>query len=195
MEGTGTYLVTAVGLSSQTGIIFKLLGATKKEKKGKISLLVVNYRLNTFLNIEKKDDSTNDSFEKSQINSGNRTVLQTKLQTLSIRIGYMGLKMRKIFFQFLLLNLFFEGILAAFVTFVILCVRLAVAEFINEKNPWSNTYLKYISSYLVQAVTVVVVAVPEGLPLAVTLSLAFAVRVSKHTHTQKTTQESFCHFI
>lgn len=33
MEGSGNYLVTAVGLNSQTGIIFKLLGATKKEKK------------------------------------------------------------------------------------------------------------------------------------------------------------------
>lgn len=73
----------------------------------------------------------------------------------------------------------FSGILAAFLTFVILCLRLAIEEFYIKKNAWSNTYLKYISSFLVQAVTVVVVAVPEGLPLAVALSLAFAVRVSE----------------
>ena len=41
MEGSGRYLVTAVGLNSQNGIIFSLLGATKedddkpKEKKKK----------------------------------------------------------------------------------------------------------------------------------------------------------------
>ena len=31
-------------------------------------------------------------------------------------------------------------------------------------------------SYMIQAITVIVVAVPEGLPLAVTLALAFAVQ-------------------
>lgn len=39
MEGSGRMLVTAVGVNSQTGIIFTLLGASseeeeKKEKKG-----------------------------------------------------------------------------------------------------------------------------------------------------------------
>ena len=32
MEGSGQFLVTAVGLNSQTGIIMKLLGATKEEE-------------------------------------------------------------------------------------------------------------------------------------------------------------------
>lgn len=41
MEGSGRMVVTAVGVNSQTGIIFTLLGASveeeeKKEKKGKI---------------------------------------------------------------------------------------------------------------------------------------------------------------
>ncbi len=41
MEGSGRMVVTAVGVNSQTGIIFTLLGAgteeeEKKEKKGKI---------------------------------------------------------------------------------------------------------------------------------------------------------------
>lgn len=43
MEGSGRMLVTAVGVNSQTGIIFTLLGAggeeeEKKEKKGMFSL-------------------------------------------------------------------------------------------------------------------------------------------------------------
>jgi hypothetical protein len=35
MEGSGKMLVTAVGLNSQTGIIFQLLGAAKEDKKEK----------------------------------------------------------------------------------------------------------------------------------------------------------------
>jgi nucleoside permease NupC len=35
MEGSGKFLVTAVGLNSQTGIIFALLGATKEKKEKK----------------------------------------------------------------------------------------------------------------------------------------------------------------
>jgi Ca2+ transporting ATPase len=35
MEGSGKCLVTAVGLNSQNGIIFALLGATKEEEKPK----------------------------------------------------------------------------------------------------------------------------------------------------------------
>ena len=36
MEGSGQFLVTAVGLNSQTGIIMTLLGATKEKKPAKI---------------------------------------------------------------------------------------------------------------------------------------------------------------
>ena len=69
--------------------------------------------------------------------------------------------------------------IAALVTFLILLTRMSIEEFLILKHPWSNVYIKYIISYLIQAITVIVVAVPEGLPLAVTLALAFAVRVSR----------------
>lgn len=61
---------------------------------------------------------------------------------------------------------------------MVLAVRMVIVELSVKKNQWSNVYVKYILSYLIQAMTVIVVAVPEGLPLAVTLALAFAVRVS-----------------
>lgn len=63
-------------------------------------------------------------------------------------------------------------------TFVILVVRMSIVEFLIKKHKWSNAYLKYIFAYLIQAITVIVVAVPEGLPLAVTIALAYAVKVS-----------------
>lgn len=45
MEGSGRMVISAVGINSQTGIIFTLLGAggeeeEKKEKKGKVCSLV-----------------------------------------------------------------------------------------------------------------------------------------------------------
>jgi magnesium-transporting ATPase (P-type) len=85
-------------------------------------------------------------------------VLQIKLGKLALQIGYCGIS-------------------GALLTFIILVVRMCIEEFGIKKNPWSNTYIKYIISYLIQAITVIVVAVPEGLPLAVTLALAFAVQV------------------
>jgi len=41
--------------------------------------------------------------------------------------------------------------------------------------PWMNTHLAQFLGFFITAITVLVVAVPEGLPLAVTLSLAFSV--------------------
>lgn len=53
MEGSGRMLVTAVGVNSQTGIIFTLLGAgegeeEKKEKKGRCEIKDAH----TFINIQ-----------------------------------------------------------------------------------------------------------------------------------------------
>jgi len=70
-----------------------------------------------------------------------------------------------------------SGISAATLTFIILITRLLIEELGIKKKAWTNTYVKYIIDYLIQAITVIVVAVPEGLPLAVTLALAFAVQV------------------
>ena len=39
-------------------------------------------------------------------------------------------------------------------------------------------YFRYFVKFFIIGVTVLVVAVPEGLPLAVTLALAYSVRVS-----------------
>lgn len=56
---------------------------------------------------------------------------------------------------------------------------MTIIEFGIKKRPWSNVYLKYIFAYLIQAITVIVLAVPEGLPLAVTIALAYATTVIK----------------
>lgn len=88
-----------------------------------------------------------------------KSVLQAKLTKLAIQIGYAGSTI-------------------AVLTVIILVIQFCVKTFIIEKQPWRNAYANQLVRHLIIGVTVLVVAVPEGLPLAVTLSLAYSVKVS-----------------
>lgn len=88
-----------------------------------------------------------------------KSVLQAKLTKLAIQIGYAGSTI-------------------AVLTVVILVIQFCVQTFVIEGKPWKNTYANQLVKHLIIGVTVLVVAVPEGLPLAVTLSLAYSVKVS-----------------
>lgn len=85
--------------------------------------------------------------------------MQAKLTKLAIQIGYAGSTI-------------------AVLTVIILVIQFCVTTFVIQKKEWSNTYANVLVKYLIIGVTVLVVAVPEGLPLAVTLSLAYSVKVS-----------------
>lgn len=56
-----------------------------------------------------------------------------------------------------------------------LIIRLIIDEQ-RKVTGWGETVGGEIVRYLIISITVVVVAIPEGLPLAVTLSLAFSVK-------------------
>lgn len=62
-------------------------------------------------------------------------------------------------------------------TVVILVVQFCIRTFVIDQKPWKNHYANEFVRHLIIGVTVLVVAVPEGLPLAVTLSLAYSVKV------------------
>lgn len=86
------------------------------------------------------------------------TPLQVKLNGVATIIGKIGL--------------FF-----AIVTFSVLVQKLFSAKLIEGTQwNWSGDDALMLLEYFAIAVTIVVVAVPEGLPLAVTLSLAFAMK-------------------
>ena len=85
-----------------------------------------------------------------------QTPLQKKLSKMARDIGYFGL---------------FAGV----VTFMIIIVLTVVDMIRDDKYFRSKDVEALINGFLI-AVTVLVVAVPEGLPLAVTLSLAFSVK-------------------
>lgn len=86
-----------------------------------------------------------------------KSVLQAKLTKLAIQIGYAGSTI-------------------AVLTVAILVIQFCVRTFVIQSNSWKSTYFNDLVKHFIIGVTVLVVAVPEGLPLAVTLSLAYSVK-------------------
>jgi Ca2+ transporting ATPase len=70
------------------------------------------------------------------------------------------------------------GTVIAVLTVIILMVRFSIENFFFLHRSWSRNYIQHYVRFFIIGVTVLVVAVPEGLPLAVTLALAYSVRVS-----------------
>lgn len=66
------------------------------------------------------------------------------------------------------------GMYAAVMIVIVLLIRFSIERGI--KGDWKNRYLGEILNYFIIGITVVVVAIPEGLPLAVTLSLAYSTK-------------------
>ncbi|KAL3290351.1 hypothetical protein HHI36_023694 [Cryptolaemus montrouzieri] len=176
MEGSGKMLVAAVGVNSQAGIIFTLLGAAvdeqeaeiKKMKKGDEENVTGNSHVNSPAPVVNKLDGAapQEDGKENHVSSSNqateghkkeKSVLQAKLTKLAIQIGYAGSTI-------------------AVLTVVILMVHFCVTTFMVEGKPWESSYASKLVKHLIIGVTVLVVAVPEGLPLAVTLSLAYSVK-------------------
>lgn len=86
------------------------------------------------------------------------TPLQLKLEKIARDIGIFGLVSAVLLFTALMLRFIIE----------------------NSLNGWdkdkSAEYVKEVLNYFLIAITILIVAIPEGLPLAVTLSLAFSVQ-------------------
>ena len=147
MEGSGKVLVTAVGINSQAGIIFTLLGAAADEEEKE----------------DKKEKKAGSDVEKGisdevlVLEDEDKSLLQNKLTNMAIKIGYGGMAV-------------------ALLTVLILFVKYSVTTFYVEDKPWSWSSLQYYIKYIIVGITILVVAIPEGLPLAVTLSLAYSVK-------------------
>ncbi|XP_038636919.1 plasma membrane calcium-transporting ATPase 1a isoform X2 [Scyliorhinus canicula] len=171
MEGSGRMLVTAVGVNSQTGIIFTLLGSgEEEEKKNKKQDGAVENRNKAKaqdgaameMQPLKSDEAADDALEKKKnLPKKEKSVLQGKLTKLAVQIGKAGLVMSA-------------------VTVIILVLYFVIDTFWVQQRPWltecTPIYIQYLVKFFIVGVTVLVVAVPEGLPLAVTISLAYSVK-------------------
>nr|CAD7430369.1 unnamed protein product [Timema monikensis] len=173
MEGSGKMLVAAVGVNSQAGIIFTLLGAAvdqqeaeiKKRKKGEEETAPVTGNSHVSVPATISDGAPNKHEEAldhkpsppPETHKKEKSVLQAKLTKLAIQIGYAGSTI-------------------AMLTVVILVIQFCVKTFVIDGKSWKSSYAGELVRHLIIGVTVLVVAVPEGLPLAVTLSLAYSVK-------------------
>jgi P-type E1-E2 ATPase len=69
------------------------------------------------------------------------------------------------------------GVAVAVLTFVIVVGKLFLETLRDPtKDFLSVSTINLLVNYLILSITVIVVAVPEGLPLAVTISLAYSVK-------------------
>nr|DBA31044.1 TPA: hypothetical protein GDO54_006958 [Pyxicephalus adspersus] len=177
MEGSGKMVVTAIGENSQTGIIFTLLGAgeheeekEKKEKKNKKQDGAVENRNKAKAQdgaamemqpLKSEDGVDGEDKKKANLPKKEKSVLQGKLTKLAVQIGKAGLVMSAI-------------------TVIILVLYFVINTFWIQQRPWlaecTPIYIQYFVKFFIIGVTVLVVAVPEGLPLAVTISLAYSVK-------------------
>ncbi|CAL8074031.1 unnamed protein product [Calicophoron daubneyi] len=220
MEGSGKMVITAVGVNSQAGIIFTLLGATEGDTSAipavptvdladAIEDLRENAKPGNDLHDQSQKSSghvafrggaenvemgkltaTGDHMENHQRNTGTRengagggdalnspdtangqagdkprkrkkkkySVLQAKLTRLAGLIGQMGT-------------------VVASLTVIILIIKYSIHTFYIDKEQWdTGRHLNQFVRFVIIGVTVLVVAVPEGLPLAVTISLAYSVK-------------------
>ena len=113
--------------------------------------------------------------EKSQ-----GSVLQKKLTKLALQIGYFGIG-------------------AAALSIIVSFLRFSIVEYgISGRGGEKTDALQFLK-FFINGITVLVVAVPEGLPLAVTIALAFSVKkmlndnnLVRHLHSCETMGNATC---
>ncbi|KAG6587129.1 calcium-translocating P-type ATPase, PMCA-type [Phytophthora cinnamomi] len=167
MEGLGKMLVICVGENSQAGVIKSLINGTrtatnkksdsnntKSGSDGKEGPDDIYMEIDTPKLPDGKQDDEDDQFggdEESQ------SPLEGKLYNLTILIGKLGT-------------------VVALLVFVIMSIRFSIDKFAIDGKPWKNGYISDYLGFFIIAITVLVVAIPEGLPLAVTIALAYSVK-------------------
>jgi P-type Ca2+ transporter type 2B len=176
MEGAGRMMVVAVGLNSQSGIIKGLiLGLRDRAREEQRRLRLEERRRRSESSASSaavgREDTVSvlrervyDAERKTELNENDakeedeeESVLQAKLERLVLQIGYIGM-------------------VAAALSFIVMTTRFSVETFAVEGKSWESDYVSEYLDYFTIAITILVVAIPEGLPLAVTLCQAYSVR-------------------
>ena len=95
--------------------------------------------------------------EEQKKSSEGTSVLQKKLNRLAVKIGY-------------------GGTIAAVLCFFLLVIRFGIEFGVHDRKWDHDEHWVELLHFAIIAITVLVVAVPEGLPLAVTIALAYSVQ-------------------
>ena len=142
---------------SKTPIVFA--GTQVQDGEGKMVVIAVgeNTYQETLLSDKKKDKGDDD--EEEEEDEGKRSIMQKKLDDMTMLITTGGL-------------------ICGGGTFLILVLRFAIA-FATKGCCYEmfmpEVHIMMMVHYCILGIVIFVVAVPEGLPLAVTIALAFSV--------------------
>ena len=98
--------------------------------------------------------------EKLEMEDEGTTPLQAKLEKIATFIGKIGAY-------------------CALLTFVACMLNMLITKAVNGEAIFTENTLNRFFDYLILGITIIVVAVPEGLPLAVTIALAYSVMKMK----------------
>lgn len=159
--GEGHMLVTAVGINSAEGIINALVtgsgGDEKVRQKQVEEALQLPHLFDTQATTRASDAAVEHSERRSQQKGRSESVLALKLEKLSWSLGALA------------------AVIAAMCLFGLI-IRLLISTYSDcdgcDNDGWDVGKWRELVSFFITAVTVLVVAIPEGLPLAVTISLA-----------------------
>jgi len=174
IEGTCTAKVTKVGDSTESGKVYRSLYEGEDVKVG---WLLIDKTNNRVIDSFKSEDDANDSLEEylEEHEDADVEVKQPLLDRMRVREGSQTPLSKKLDG---LANWITNG--SYFLAVLIVIGRLIWYFVFNDINFSSSEFWVELVSYFLKtimiAVTLVVVAVPEGLPMAVTLSLAFSMR-------------------
>lgn len=112
------------------------------------------------------DDSALGDIMKKMNKTQMPTPLQEKLEIIATEIGKIGTYAALVTVHVLIFRYFLDGILKR-------NLDLFGGEADSKDRPFANNFKQWVD-YIVIGVAVIVVAVPEGLPLAVMISLAYS---------------------
>ena len=98
--------------------------------------------------------------EKLEMEDEDTTPLQAKLEKIATFIGKIG-------------------VYCALLTFTACMLNMVITKAVNGDAIFTESSLNLFFDYLILGITIIVVAVPEGLPLAVTIALAYSVMKMK----------------
>lgn len=155
MEGSAKMVITAVGVHSQTGIIMTLLGGGRPDISS--STTSSDSDTSSFSSSSSHSSSTSSSSDESMDDIHSKSILQTKLSALALQIIYCGTSV---------------AVLALLVLVIPYCIR----EYSETGSIFELEHLHNFVKFFIIAVTILVISIPEGLPLAIALSLTYSVR-------------------
>ncbi|KAJ1914082.1 plasma membrane calcium [Mycoemilia scoparia] len=132
-----------------------LSGSSVIDGDGRMVVVAVGQNSSYGRFMQMLNNVNDDSASGSGVNGGDETPLQKKLDILVEHITKFGL-------------------LSALLMFLVLTVRYLVNAALQPEFPLISDVITAITNILIQAITIIVVAVPEGLPMAVTIALVYA---------------------